>query len=509
MTDLFLAAADLGASGGRVILGRFDGKTLSVTEIHRFPNDPVALHAALHWDILRLWHEVKEGLRRARGAARDAGGDLASIGIDTWGVDFGLIDRSGRLLENPVHYRDRRTEGMMEKVFARIPRDTLFRTTGIQFMPFNTLFQLAALRETAPETLDRAETLLFMPDLFHYFLTGIRRAEYTIASTSQLLDARRRDWAEDVINALGIPRNIFPAIVPPGAVLGKTLPGVAEELSGPPVPVVAVATHDTGSAVAAVPAKGDRFAYLSSGTWSLLGTEMPEPVLGDAAREFNFTNEGGVAGAIRLLKNITGLWALQETRRGWEREGKSRSWDEITAMTERAAPAAAFVDPDDPRFLPPGDMPARVRDFCRKTGQTVPATDEAVLRTLTESLALKTRGTFDRLESLAGASLPTLHMVGGGIRNRRLAQWTASACARPVLAGPTEASAIGNLAVQLMALGEMKSPAEIRALVRRSFPPERYEPEDTALWEEAYVKFSRILPPDAPPASHGNTRRTA
>ena len=486
-------AADLGASSGRVMAGDFDGQRLGLRELHRFENEPAALPAALHWDILRLFHEIKQGIRKGVAEARERGEGVASFGIDSWAVDFGLLDKRGELLGNPVHYRDKRTDGMMERVFSIVPRKDIFSTTGIQFLPFNTIYQLAAMRLADHPLLTCAESFLMIPDLLAYFLTGAKANEFTNATTTQLLDARTGDWSAALIEKLRLPKHIFQRIVQAGTKLEPLSPAVAGELGAPRLPLIAVATHDTGSAVAGTPARSERFAYLSCGTWSLLGTEVREPIINDRALALNFTNEGGVDGTYRLLKNIMGLWLLQETRREWERAGNRLSWPEITALTAQAPAFRSFIDPDDARFLAPGDMPQRARSFCAETGQSVPDSDAALLRCITESLALKYRWVLAKLEELCGARLGELHMVGGGIKNELLCRWTADACGRTVLAGPAEATALGNVAAQLIAAGEVQSLKQAREIIGRSFEPAVYEPKETAAWDAAFERFGKVI----------------
>lgn len=477
-------AVDLGASSGRVLLGGFDGERLQVEEIHRFTNEPVRLHDRLYWDILHLYQQVKQGIGKARTEP------IVSLGVDSWAVDYGLLDRFGRLLGNPVHYRDRRTEGIMERVSRRISREKIFRHTGIQFLSFNTIYQLAAMKESGDPQLEQADTLLMIPDLFHYFLTGETGTEFTNATTTQLYDPIKRAWSQSLIGELGIPQHLFTDnIVPPGTVLGPLLPAVSEEVGGIDFDIIAVATHDTGSAVAAVPSQSDSYAYLSCGTWSLLGTEVDRPVLTDRALSLNFTNEGGVAGSFRLLKNIMGLWLLQEIKREWQRQGCSHSWEELMDLTDQAAPFTALIDPDDPQFLAPGNMSERIREVCRQNGQPPPASKASLLRVVMESLVLKYRRVLEQLEGLTNKRIDVLHMVGGGIRQERLCQWTADACGRPVIAGPVESSGVGNLLVQLMAAGEISSLPEGRELVSRSFPRKSYTPSDVDRWDEAYARF--------------------
>jgi len=475
---LSLLAFDFGASGGRAVRGRFDGARLELEEVHRFPNRPVTVAGTMHWDVLRLFEELKAGIAAGLKAAS---GRLASLGVDTWGVDFGLLDRQGRLLQNPVAYRDPRTDGILEQAFARVPRREIFETTGIQFLQFNTLFQLFALKQARSPVLEAADRLLLMPDLFNYFLTGEMKSEFTNATTTQAYDPRGRAWAFPLLEKLGLPTRLFTEIVPPATLVGKLLPEVAEEINAPRLPVIAPATHDTGSAVAAVPADGKQaWAYLSSGTWSLLGAEVKEPVLNDQVLELNFTNEGGVGDSFRLLKNIAGLWLIQECQRVWSREdGKPLSFEQINRLARQAKPGASRVDPDSPDFLRPQSMPRAIQEYCRKTGQKVPKDRGAIVRCALASLADKYRQVLGMLEQLQGRRVEVLHVVGGGARNKLLCQRTADACGVPVLAGPEEATAVGNLCVQLMALGKLGSLEEARELIRASFPIKLYQPRGT------------------------------
>lgn len=478
MSRKTVLAVDLGAESGRVIAVDFDGSRLELSELHRFANGPVSVRGTLHWDALRLWQEVQHGI--AKGHERRP----VSLGVDTWGVDFGLLDQRGQLLGNPVHYRDRRTEGVFERVQARLGRETIFAHTGIQFMPINTLYQLAALAEVGDPQLAAAATFLTMPDLLNYWLTGERACEFTIASTTQLYDGRAGRWATELLEPLGIPTAIFPRVVAPG-----TLLGVYEGMS-----VIAPACHDTGSAVAAVPALGPDFAYISSGTWSLVGLEVPAPVVTPAALAANATNEGGVAGTTRLLKNVMGLWLVQQCRATWQAEGSPYSYDELVALTDAAPPLRALVDPNDPRFLPPGDHPELIRAFCRETDQPPPEGHGATVRCVFESLALAYRAVLDQLRALTGRAVTAIHVVGGGSRNALLCQMTADATGLPVVAGPVEATVLGNAIVQLIALGELGGLAEARALVAAAGGQARYEPRDRAPWDEAYGRFLQIAP---------------
>ena len=479
-------AFDLGAESGRAMVGRFDGDRLSLEEAHRFPNRPVRVFGSLHWDVLRLFGEIKKGLAAA-------GGELASIGVDTWGVDFGLLGPDGALLENPFHYRDARTNGVMEKLFTVVPRAEVFERTGIQFMQLNTLYQLYALRLERPHVLDQARTLLMTPDLLHYWLTGRVAGEYTIATTTQFYDPRHGGWAREMLESLGLPDRILPQIVPPGTVLGPLLEAVAGEAGVKPVPVVAPASHDTGSAVAAVPAEGDDWAFLSSGTWSLLGAEVREPIINDQTLKLNFTNEGGVWGTIRLLKNISGMWLLEECRREWARQGSSLGYAELCEAALAAPAFTAVIDPDDPSFLSPGDMPGKLAAYCRRTGQPTPEGHGAITRTIFESLALKYRAVLEMLERIRGRRFCVLHIVGGGSKNTVLCQFTADATGLPVVAGPEEATAIGNVLLQAMALGHLRTPGEARELVRRSCQPRTYVPANRAPWDAQLHRISGLL----------------
>ena len=488
--QLEFLALDLGAESGRAVLGQFDGERLRLSEVHRFPNGPVRLPDGLHWDVLRLWTEIKRGLALA---VQKHGADLAGVGLDTWGVDFGLLDRDGALVSNPYHYRDSRTDGMLDEAFRRVPREEIFEQTGIQFMPLNSLYQLLAMVVGRSPALDIAETFLTMPDLFNYWLTGRKVCEFSIATTTQCYDPRQGDWARPLLEKMGIPTYIFPEIVPPGTILGQLLPAVAEEVGVNNLPVIAPACHDTGCAVAAVPAEGADFVYISSGTWSLMGAELPEPVINEQSLAFDFTNEGGVGGTFRFLKNIAGLWLVQECRRTWARQGEEFSYDELTQMAAQATPLQSVVDPDHSDFLKPGDMPARIRTFCQMTDQPVPQSKGAVVRCALESLALKYRWVLERLEKILGRRLEPIHIVGGGTQNRLLNQFAADATGRRVVTGPIEATAAGNVIVQMMALGHIGSLEEGRRIVRNSFDVVSYEPTAGAEWDEAYGRFLTMM----------------
>ncbi len=482
-------AFDFGASSGRAMLFTFDGKTLSIEEMHRFSNDPVTVGGSFHWDVLRLFHEIKAGILKTMHAGHT---DILSIGIDTWGVDFGLFDKNGNMLGNPYHYRDNRTEGMVDKADKEVGKRYIFDHTGIQFNFFNTLFQLMAIRNDP--SLEIAETLLFTPDIFNYFLTGEMKNEYTIASTSQILDAKARDWDKELLEKLQIPTKLFGELIQPGAVVGYLTDELCEELGCPKIPVVAVGSHDTASAVASVPVTEIYpYAYISSGTWALMGAELDEPEITDASFRYDFTNEGGVCGKIRFLKNIMGLWIVQECRRQWKREGKEFSFDDLEKAARSAAPHRSFINPDDLSFAPPGNMPRRIREFCEKTGQPVPQTEGEVIRCAMESLAFKCRMVLDALEDVQGTSMEAVHMLGGGIKDTMFCEFVANATRKKVLAGPVEATSTGNAIVQLMAMGKLSDLMAARTVVKESFPVETYEPAESADWEAAYETFKTFV----------------
>ncbi|MBE6778635.1 MAG: rhamnulokinase, partial [Ruminococcaceae bacterium] len=402
------------------------------------------------------------------------------------------IDRNGHLLNNPVHYRDARTDGMMEKVFASIPKEELYGRTGIQFASLNTIFQLAYLSRYEPETLAQADHLLLMPDLFAYFLTGEMRAEYTNVSTTQCLDPMTGDWAYDLLERLGVPTRLLPPIVDAGTTYGTLSDAICEELGAPKVPVIAVATHDTGSAVVAVPSSEKDFIFISCGTWSLFGTELQKPIINDASFGFNLTNEGGYGRTTRFLKNIMGLWLIQESRRQWIREGEDVSYGDLEREALAAEPLRCFIDPDADDFVRPGNLPRRVQEYCRRTGQYVPATRGEIMRCIYESLAMKYRYTFHAIREVTGLEYRVIHMIGGGTKDRLLCQMAADACNTRVIAGPIEATATGNVAVQLMALGEIRDLAEARRIIAASEEPRFYEPQDPVSYEQAYARFQTV-----------------
>lgn len=487
MTTYHLAC-DLGAESGRVMLGTLtdDGK-LDIEEIHRFPNGPVECNGQMHWDMAALFGGLKDGLKEV--AARKL--PVASISTDSWGVDYILLDAGGRIIPPTFHYRDARTEQGVKNAFAKADWKTIFAETGIQFMALNTIFQLAAEK---PERLNTAHQLLNIGDGFNFLLSGVVKAEESLASTSQLYNPRTKTWSKRLIDALGLPPKLFPPIVPSGTLLGPVRADIAKETGLPAsLEVIATCSHDTGAAVAAVPAAGDDWAYLSSGTWSLMGVELTEPIITDASRELNFTNEIGYGGTVRLLKNIVGLWIVQECRRQWARAGQKFDYPTLTRLAAGSQPFISLINPADPRFLSPGDMPDKIAAFCRETQQPVPADPGAFVRCTLESLALFYRHTLQQMEGLVGRKIRRIHVVGGGSKNPLLNQFIANALGIPVIAGPAEASAMGNLLIQAIALGHLPSLAAAREVVRKSTAIESVEPQATAPWQQAYARLESLL----------------
>ena len=470
-------AIDIGAESGRVMAVHFDGSSLRLEEVHRFPNHALTVNGVLQWDILHLWREVQAGIGRSKAHAAETPSSLA---VDTWGVDFGLLDRNGDLIGNPVCYRDSRTEGMLEAVFARVTRAEVFAQTGIQFMAINTLYQMMSLVAAGSPQLQIASRFLTVPDLLNFWLSGVQVCEFSNATTTQMLNPFTRSWAGGLLDALGISADLFPEVVQPGTRLGA--------FDG--VPVIAPACHDTGSAVAGVPAQTEKFAYISSGTWSLVGLEVAQPVVNEAALAVNATNEGGVYGSFRLLKNVMGLWLLQQCRSTWEQAGRAYSYPELVSLAESAEPSRSFVDPNDDRFLPPGDHPAHIQAFCEQSGQPLPQSDAAIARCVFDSLALAYRDVLSELQSLTGQPIEVIHVVGGGSRNRLLNQLTADATGIPVLAGPGEATVIGNALVQLISLGELSNLDEGRQMVAEIGALERFDPKEQDSWRD--VKMPAI-----------------
>lgn len=475
-------AVDLGASSGRTIVGTLDNGKLSLKEMNRFWNGPTEIGGTLLWDFVHLFRNIKEGIALAK---KGYGDGLVSMGIDTWGVDFGLFDADGKLLRNPVHYRDSRTEGMFGQVFKRVPKADVFAQTGLQFMELNTLYQLMSLSLADSFQYKAASKMLFVPDLLNYWLTGKMVAERSFASTTQFYNPATKDWAYDLLEKLGIRTDLFAELVDPGTVVGD-----ADGL-----PVVAVGSHDTASAFAAVPVvEGEHCAFLSSGTWSLLGTELPEPVINDDVLAANFTNEVGVCDTIRFLKNLSGLWIIQELRRVWNEQDFDYSWHAMEHMALEAQSFEFFVDPADDVFLAPGDMAARIQEYCTRTGQNRPETHAQILRAAYEGLALLYAHTYDTLEQLSGRTLDTLRIVGGGCKDTLLDQLAANATGRKVVTGPTEATATGNLIMQMLAMGDIDSLAEGREIIRNSFAEEtkEFEPRDSKAWKSALKKWRGI-----------------
>ena len=484
MTNRFLAF-DLGAESGRAILGQLHAGALTITELYRFANEPVRYNGELHWDVSRLWLEMQRSLDCLAGPALD------SIGVDTWGCDYALLGERGNLLENPFSYRDARTDGVMQAVNDRFGAREIYDATGTQFLPFNTLYQLYAACRATPRVLAAAQALATIPDLLNFWLSGHLQSEYTNATTTAMVDARTRGWATGLLEALELPSHLLLPLIEPGTVLGGVTADACPARAG--TPVIVPACHDTASAVASVEAGGTT-AFLSSGTWSLLGTELPAPIVNDRTRELNFTNEGGVGGTTRLLKNIGGLWLLQSCRRTWARAGRSYGYDELLAAASQHMPAfTSLFDPDHRGFLHPDDMVAAIAEYCRQTGQAEPASPAGYARAILESLAFKYRRVLESLEELTGTRFTDIRIVGGGSRNRLLNQFTANATGRPVIAGPVEATALGNIAMQMLATGAVSSIGEARAVIERSFPVERFEPSEADQWNSHYQRFHEYV----------------
>ncbi len=484
-------AFDLGAESGRGVLSKCDGRRFELEEIHRFPNGPVRVIDALHWDILGIFNEIKKGLTIA---GRQRNEKLAGVAIDTWGVDLGLIGPGDVLLGNPHHYRDPRFDGMMERTFKRVSREELFEITGLQFMQFNTLFQVVRMVDDQHPALKVAKTLLHIPNLLNWMLTGRAAGEYTIASTSQMIDARSRTWSLPLMEKLKIPTNILPQIMEPGTVLGPMLPWLMEESGLGNTPVISTAAHDTGAAVASVPvdAKEEGWCYISSGTWSLMGVELPKPLITPGVLKYNFTNEGGVAGTIRFLKNIAGLYLVQQLRAAWKLEGQEHGYDELTKWAAQAKAFGPLINPDDPGFVAIGQMPQRFADYCKRTRQTPPSSKGEFVRCALDSLALRYAQVVDILEELTGRPIRVIHIVGGGTQNRLLCQLTADATNRKVIAGPIEATALGNVMMQAIATGQLSSLEAGRAAVRESFKLETYTPSGAQGWQDARKRFEEL-----------------
>ena len=493
MADACYLGVDLGAESGRVMAGLFDGRRVRLEQIHRFPNGAVSLGTTLRWDVLRLWSEIQDGLTRA---AAQFGDRIVSVGVDTWGVDYVLLSRNGEIVAQPFHYRDSRTEGALSHAFGRVSKREIFAQTGLQFMEFNTLFQLLAFKRSNPDLLAAADRVLMMPDFFHWCLCGSRVIEFTNATTTQCFHATEQRWAFDLLAKFGLPASLFPEVVPPGTVLGKLRDGLTARTGLKRIEVIAPATHDTGSAVAAIPTQSTgtpNWAYISSGTWSLMGVEVQQAVLTERALELNVTNEGGIDRTYRLLKNIMGLWLVQECKRAFERRGKTYDYAELTRLAGKAPPLRSLINPDDRAFLNPDDMASAIQKWCADYGEPVPQSEGELIRCALESLALKYRMVLEWLEELTGTRIEVVHIVGGGCQNEALNQLTADACGRPVVAGPVEATVLGNVLIQARAAGELKTLADIRQVVRESSALKTCEPRATTAWNDAYPRFIDLV----------------
>ncbi len=483
-----ILAFDFGASSGRAMIAQYTDGKITMKELHRFTNDPVFVNGTLYWDALRLFYNIKQGITKA---VNEGGFDM--IGIDTWGVDFGLIGEDGQLVQNPVHYRDERSEQPFREFLRRVDPGELYETAGLQHLAINTLYQLIYLKEQKSGLLEATKKILFTPDLYNYFLTGEMHTEYTIASTSEMLDAKSRDWSDKVLALAGIPREKLCDIVQPGTECGLLRDEICEELGAPKAKVMCTAGHDTAAAVAAVPTQEQDFIFISCGTWSLLGTELHEPCINAKGAEYNFANEGGVEGTYRFLKNIMGTWPIQESRRQWIREGREFGFGELEQMAKRCTPFRSLIDVDSPEFGKPGNLPRRIRDFCERTGQPVPQTEGEVIRCIDESLALKFRYSIERLCECTGKEYRTVHILGGGTKSALLCQMTADATGMTVIAGPDEATVLGNIAVQLIAAGELADIREARSVVAASCEPATYLPQEKRMWDEKYKDFKSLV----------------
>ncbi len=481
-------AFDFGASSGRAIVGVFDGEKIELREVHRFSNDPVTINGTVYWDVQRLFFEIKQGILKAK---EDGGFD--SIGIDTWGVDFGLLRKDGTLIENPIHYRDKRNDGMVERAKKYMSHEEMYDITGIQFMDFNSIFQLLSLKENRPYILEEADTLLFMPDLLAYMLSGVKSTEYSIATTSQMVDLKTQTWSSKILDDFGINKDILTPIAATGSVIGQLSNDICEELGVKKADIVSVASHDTQSAITAIPCEEEDFAFISSGTWSLFGTEVKEPVINEASKKLNVTNEGGYNYTTAFLKNICGLWLIQESRRQWIREGNEYSYAQLEEMALNSEPFKCFIDPDAPEFGVMGNLPKRVKEYCEKTGQYIPQTVGEIVRCIYESLALKYRLTFDGIMKCTGKKYDRIHVMGGGTKDKLLLDMTAQSCNVPVYGGPIEATALGNIAVQLMSSGDIKDIKQARKIIAQGENLKEYLPHNRDQWEKAYESFKNII----------------
>ena len=494
MQQVYLAV-DIGGSSGRVVAGEFDGRTIALEEVYRFENGGSAANDRMYWDMLKQWDHIVNGTSAATAKYGDR---VVSLGLDTWGVDFGLLGKNDELISNPFHYRDPQLDGILEWGFERVSREEIFAQTGLQFMEINSLFQLLALQRRESPILDFAQHLLMIPDLFNWLLTGVKANEFTNATTTQLLNPRTGEWATGLMDRFGLPAKILGDIALPGTKLGKLRPSVAKEIGNNDLEVVLPGTHDTASAVMAVPSTESlsnqpNWCYISSGTWSLMGVEVADPIINDRCLELNFTNEGGVGDSVRVLKNITGLWIVQQCRQAWKEEGRDYNWGELVDLAAASKPLQSFIDPDHGSFGNPESMPVAIQQFCGNTAQAIPETPGEIVRCALESLALKYHSVLGMLESLTGSAIELVHIVGGGTQNKLLCQMTADACQRQVVAGPMEATATGNLLVQLIANGAVASVAEARQVVTNSFTVDTYTPDASYDWSEAAERFSGIL----------------
>jgi rhamnulokinase len=487
MSSPTFLAFDLGASNGRVIIGYLEASRLRIEEIYRFPTGMFSVRGRLHWNIYQLFEEIKKGL-----AITASNTQIDCLALDTWGVDFGLVARDGTILGLPYAYRDQHTQGAMEEFFRQVPPERIYSLTGIQFLPFNSLYQLYAMKRDKSSLLEAAQDLLFMPDIFHYLLTGEKKTEFTYATTSQLYNPQKGDWEEELFEALGVSKTIMQEIVQPGSLIGKLDRQITGQLGWKDVPVVAVASHDTGSAVAAVPAVGRDWAFISSGTWSLMGIETQYPVINERARCLNFTNEGGVGKTFRFLKNISGLWLVQKCREAWTKEQKF-SYEELMEMARVTRAFPFFIDPDWEGFLNPADMPEAIRDYCIRSNQKAPQSPAETIRGICESIAMKYRIVLDEISRICTDPVRKIHVIGGGSKNRLLCQFTANATGLPVHAGPSEATAIGNILMQSLSRGFIQSLEDIRDVIRNSFDLVVYEPMQTMEWTEALGLYQNII----------------
>lgn len=487
--QLHLLAIDLGAGSGRVMLGHLNDDRLLLEECYRFPNQPVRVRDHLYTDVLHLWTQILAGLQQA---AYQTDRNLSSVGVDTWGVDFALLDKKEGLLGNPYHYRDPHTRGTLEIALEKLRLEQIYTKTGNQLIEFNTLFQLLAIKRDRSPKLSSAQTLLMLPDLFNFWLCGIKASEKTIASTSQCFNPFTQNWAKDLLIDLALPTHLFQRIVPPATTLGPLLPWIAELTGCHNLPVITPACHDTGSAVAAIPVEGKDFMYISSGTWSLIGVELKQPLINQSTLTANFANEAGVDNRIRLLKITPGMWLLQQCRDEWARRGRAYSYDELTTLAQQAEPFKALFSISDETFIAPGDMPTRIAEYCESTGQSVPQTPGEIVRAILESLALEYHNCLQNLETLLGYSLPVIHIIGGGSRNSLLNQLTANLTERPVIAGPVEGTVAGNILVQAIGLGYLSSLDQLRQVMRASFKPQIFTPAPDPRWDTARSKHSKL-----------------